>query len=179
MIAVGEVEGLGAVDGVQEQGGVVAVEGKAVAVAGEDVVGLHGVLEAAGLPDNGNGAVVHGVELGEAAGLEAGGHQQRVGAGIDPVGSCLVILDAGAEGAAVGVLIIPEGVLIALVAGAQHHHLGVAVEDLGHNSVDEIQTLLVGQARDEADDKLVGILLQTQLLLQGQLVLHFVVEDVG
>src|SRR5699024_2024794 len=129
--------------------------------AGEDVVGLYGVLEAAGLPDNGNGAVVHGVELGEAAGLEAGGHQQRVGAGIDPVGSGLVILDAGAEGAAVGVLIIPEGVLIALVAGAQHHHLGVAVEDLGHNGVDEIQTLLVGQARDEADDKLVGILLQT------------------
>ena len=79
-VAVDKVLGLGAVDGVQQQAGIVAVEGEAIALAVEDVVGLHGILQAAGLPHDGQRAVVHGVELGQAAGLKPGGHQQRVGA---------------------------------------------------------------------------------------------------
>ena len=178
VVAVGKVQRLGPVDGVQQQAGFVPVEGKAVALPGEGVVGLHGVLQAAGLPHDGQGAVVHGVELGQAAGLKAGGHQQGVGAGVDAVGPGLVVLDAGAEGALVGVLIPPEGVLIHLVAGAQHHDLGVAVQHLGDDGADQIQALLVGQPGDEAKDELALVLLQAQLFLQGQLVLHLVLQHV-
>lgn len=127
VIAVGEVHGLGAVDGVEQQARVVAVKGEAVAVAGEVVVGLHGVLQAAGLAHDGQSAVVHGVELSQSAGLEAGRHQKRVGTGIDAVRARLVILDACAERAVIGALVIAEGILILLVSGAEHDDLGVAV----------------------------------------------------
>ena len=58
---------------------------EAVAVAGEGVVGLHGVLQAARLAHDRQRAVVHGVELCETAGLEAGGHEQRVRARVNAV----------------------------------------------------------------------------------------------
>ena len=51
---------------------------EAVACVIEHVVGLDGVLEAAGLADHGCGAIAHGDELREAAGLERGGHEQDV-----------------------------------------------------------------------------------------------------
>ena len=122
---------------------------------------------------------MHGVQLGQAAGLEAGGHQQHVRTGVDPVGAGFVVLDAGAEHALVGVLVIAEGVLIFLVAGAQHHHLGVAVHDLGHDGVHQIQALLVGQAGDQANHQLALVLHKAQLLLQGQLVLGLALQHVG
>ena len=50
VIAVDEIFGLGTVDGIQQQAGIVAVKGKAVAVAVEDVVGLHRVFQAAAAP---------------------------------------------------------------------------------------------------------------------------------
>ena len=146
---------------------------------GELVVGLDGVLQAAGFPDDGDGAVVHADELGQAAGLKLGGHQHRVGSGVDPVGPALVIHDAGADVAPVGVFVVPEGVLIEPVAGAQDHHLGVLVYDLGHNGVDQVQALLVGQPGHQANDELVVVLPQPQLLLQRPLVFLLPGQDIG
>ena len=159
------------------------VKGEAVAAVGELVVGLHGVLEAAGLPDDGHGAVAHGDELGQAAGLEEGGHQQGVGAGVDPVGQGFVIGDIGADAALVVVLKPAEALLVAGVAGAQDHHLGVAVQQGGKDGIHQIQALLIGQPGDQAQHHLIGVLLQAQLLLEGQLVgllqLQEVVRAVG
>ena len=146
---------------------------------GEFVVGLYGVLQAAGLPNDGDGAVVHTDELGQAAGLELRGHQQGVRTGVDSVGPALVIHDVGAEVAPVGVFVVPEGVLIAPVAGAQHHHLGVLIHDLGQNGVHQVQSLLVGQPGDQTDDELVVVLPQPQLLLQCPLVLLLPGQNIG
>ena len=49
-------------------------EGKAGAGIPPRLVGLNGILQPAGLPDDGDRTVAHGNHLGKAAGLAAGGH---------------------------------------------------------------------------------------------------------
>ena len=56
MVTVVEVKRLGPVDGVQQQAGVIPVKGEAVALAIELVVGLYGILQSAGLTNDGQGA---------------------------------------------------------------------------------------------------------------------------
>jgi len=62
--------------------GVVVGEAEAVAGPGAGVVGDDGVAQAAGLAHERQGAVAHGGELGEAAGLEERGHEEEVGGGV-------------------------------------------------------------------------------------------------
>ena len=68
-VAVAVIQARCAVDGAEEIIGVVALEGKAAALTRFGIVGRDGVAQAAGRGDDGHGAVVHGDELGQAAGL--------------------------------------------------------------------------------------------------------------
>ena len=61
-------------------------EGEAVGGSGRPGLVDHGVGQAAGGADDGDGAVAHGDELGEPAGLVKAGDQQHVGRGVDAVG---------------------------------------------------------------------------------------------
>ena len=73
---------------------------------------------------------MHGVELAETARLKQRRDKQSIGAGVDAVCARLVILDAGAEAAVIKMLIIPEGVLIPLVARAENDNLRIFINDL-------------------------------------------------
>lgn len=58
------------------------------------VVGIEdGIGQTAGGAHHRHGAVFHGDDLGQAAGLEGTGDEQHVGAGVDEVGELLVVAD--------------------------------------------------------------------------------------
>ena len=179
VISVVEELRLSAVDGVKEKSCVITVKGEAVSGAGNVVIGLYGVLESARLPHDRQSAVVHGVELGKSAGLKAGRNKQGVRAGIDAVGSRLVVLYARAEHAAVGILVVAEGVLILPVARSQDYHLGVIVKDLRKYCVDEVETLLVCKTGNEGNDELAVVLDKSELLLKSAFVLLLLSEYVA
>src|SRR5699024_11710747 len=78
------IGGVGAAAGVVQLVGAVAREGEAVAVALGGI--LDGVPQAAGLADDGRGAVAAGHHLGQAAGLALGRHEEAVRTGVDLLG---------------------------------------------------------------------------------------------
>ena len=63
----------------------------------------HGVGQAADTAHHRHGAVAQAVELGQAAGLEARGHEDHVGPGDQPVRPALVVAHVQRHGAGVGV----------------------------------------------------------------------------
>ena len=85
-IAVAVVQIQAPLQGGEEIVGIVALEGEAQTALAVFIGGRHGILQAAGGVDHGNGAVTHGVHLAQAAGLGLGGHQVDVAAGVDPGG---------------------------------------------------------------------------------------------
>ena len=149
--------------------GVDVGEGEAPAGALELVVGQDGVLQAAGLPDDGDGTEAHGDHLAQAAGLADGGHEEDVRAGVDHVGQRTGVGDLGGEAAGVLPLGVAEGLLILPVAGAQHHHLHVHLHDLVEHVGDQGEALVAHQAGDTGDDGGGLVLTQAYRLLQGQL----------
>ena len=132
----------------------------------EAVVGLDGVSQTAGFADDRDSAVSHGDELCQTAGLKAGGNENRVGSGVELVGSLVGIHDVGAYPALVIPLVASESVLILLVAGSDDNDLGVIVDDAIHHGVNKVKTLLVGQTGDNADHELVDVSFQTKLALE-------------
>ena len=56
-----------------------------------------GVGEAADARDDRHRAIAHRAKLGQAAGLEARGHQNGVGAGLDEMGEALLIAEMDAD----------------------------------------------------------------------------------
>ena len=68
-LALCEVYGLGSVDSIQQEAGLISVEGEAVAFVGVLIVGLYSILEAAGLADDRHGTVVHADQLCQSCGL--------------------------------------------------------------------------------------------------------------
>ena len=139
---------------------------EARALAGKLVVRLHGVLQAAGLAHDGQRAVAHGDDLGQAAGLKLRRHQEHIGGGIHALRQRRIELDARGHGAGVLVLDIAQAVLVVAVAGAQHRHLHAAGQDAVERVHDQIQALLARQARDHHHKRAVVANLEAQLFLQ-------------
>src|SRR6266478_8013444 len=50
----------------------------------------HGVIQSAGDPDDGNGAVTQAVHLVKPTGFESGRHEEEITTGLDAVGKALV-----------------------------------------------------------------------------------------
>ena len=139
---------------------------EACALAGKLVVRLHGVLQATGLAHDGQGAVAHGNDLRQAAGLKLRRHQEHVGGSIHALRQRRIELDACGHGAGVLVLEVAQAVLVVAVAGAQHRHLHASGQNAVERVHDQIQALLARQARDHHHKRAVVANFEPQLFLQ-------------
>ena len=71
-----------------------------------------------------------------------------------------------------------EHILITLIPGSQHHQLHILGTQLIHNTLDQIQALLVCKAGYDSHHELLVINLKSQLLLEGAFVLCFLLAEV-
>ena len=123
----------GLIDGPAETAGVVVVEAEAVAGLGVDVEGADGVVQTAGVADDGEGAVDGGGHLGESAGFKEGGHEHEVGGGKCLMGEAFVeVTDGDALMEFVGVGDVVKDVLIGAVGNEAdlYAFFPVAVDDM-------------------------------------------------
>ena len=148
---------------------VVVEEREAVALAGGVVVAEHGIAQAAGLAHDRHGAVAQRDHLGQAARLKQRRHQEHVRAGIDAVRQLVVHLEARGHASRIGRLGPLEQIGVLGVAHAQHDQLEAGIHQLADDALDQVQALLVRQARDHADDRRIGVDGQAQLALQALL----------
>ena len=153
--------------------------GEGEAGVAEDAVGDDGVLEAAGLPDHGDGAVAHGDHLAQAAGLGQGGHEEDVGAAVDGGGEGGGVLEPGGKAAGVLGLGLAEGLLKVPLAGAQHHHLDVHAHDVVDGVGHQLEALVLDQPGHAGDDGHVGVLPEAHRLLEGPLAGGLAAQVVG
>ena len=118
----------------------------------------------------GRRAVAQAVHLVEAAGLEPRRHQEEVGAGLDLVGERRCCSRGGTRpcpgsGAASQL----EELLVARLAAAQRHQPHVApASSAGSVSKQQVETLLAGQARHDADHAARPSLVEADLAQQGR-----------
>ena len=84
----------------------------------------HRVGQPADPRDHGQRPIAQRAELGEAAGLVARGHQQRIDAALDQMGEALVIADVAADAAGILIGGVAEAALQPALAGAQQGELG-------------------------------------------------------
>ena len=139
---------------------------EARALAGKLVIRDHRVLQTAGLANNRQGAVAHGDDLRQAAGLKLRRHQEHVGCGIHTLRQRRIELDACGHGAGVLVLEVSQSVLVVAVASAEHCHLHAACQNAIERVHDQIQALLARQTRDHDHKRTVVANLEPQLFLQ-------------
>ena len=164
----------GAVEGVVDVWGFGAVENETVGGnAGDDAASAvvfdvkDGVAEAAGSADDGHGAVSHGDHLRQAAGFKHGWDEEKVAPGVDEMRQRLVVLEH--EAASTWVLFghflgeRVELVLMRRVGRAAKEHKGcAALESSVTRVLDEMDTFLSGETRDDADDGHVFAILDAQ-----------------
>ena len=146
-------------------------EGEAVAGLPPGLIGLHRILQAAGLPDDGHRAIAHGDHLAQAAGLTLGGHQEQVRAGIDGHGQLLVIVQPHRHPAAVLLGGPVEELLVLPVTLAQHHQLNGELHHIMKHLTNQVQSLVGHQPAHHGHDGGVGLLPQAQHPLKHRLVL--------
>ena len=149
-------------------------EREAGALTGELVVGDNGIAQTAGFAHDGQGAVAHGDDLREAAGLKERRHEEHVGAGVHAAGEGGVESDARCHGARILVGEVAHGLLV--IARAQNGNLDAAGKDAIERVGDQVHALLARKAGDHDHERAVGAHLKTQLLLErslaGSLALH-------
>ena len=149
-------------------------------VVGEDEAGARcrgvahrgdGIRQAAGFPDDGDGAVLHGVDLVEAAGLVARRHEEHVGPGLHEVGQLVVEGHQHPQFALILGGLGRQPAVIFLLAGAQDDHHEVPCHELGQHLGHQVEALLVRQAGDHGQDGGLGqLLIEPEGLHQGGLV---------
>ena len=148
-----------------------------VSVLGAAAQVLDGVHEAAGPGHDGQRAVALGDELGEAAGLETGRHQQEVRARVDRVDEDLV---EGVAADTPGVLRgqLGHARLQVLVAGAGDDDLPAEIHDALDRVQHQVDALLVGQARGHGEEGCGGLGREAQAVLEPGLVGGLALGDV-
>ena len=123
----------GLIDGPAEAACVVGIEAKAVAGLGFEVELTDRVVKAAGVADDGEGAVDGGSHLGESTGFKEGGHEHEVGGGESLVREGFIeITDGYALIEFVGVGDVVKDVLIGAVGDEADLYavFPVAVDDM-------------------------------------------------
>ena len=133
---------------------------------------MDGVLQAAGLPDDGYGAIPHGDHLAQTARFALGGHQEQVGTGVNGHGQSLVVVQAHGHAAAVLLGGPVEELLISLVSLAKDHQLHRELHNIMENLANQVQTFVGDQTADHGQNGGTGLLSQAQHPLQGGLVLR-------
>mmetsp|Transcript_26194 Transcript_26194/g.56828 ORF Transcript_26194/g.56828 Transcript_26194/m.56828 type:complete len:265 (-) Transcript_26194:1081-1875(-) len=159
----------GVVDGGDEVVGLRALVVPAGARVLVGVVRLHRVPQPAHRVHHRHRPVPHGVELVEAAGLEAAGHEEDVAGGVDAVGHLHREPHPRAALVLVVVLHVPHARLVVLAARTQHHQLHVLREEPARRLEDLVAALLRVEAANEAHEGDVRVLRQPQLPLQRRL----------
>ena len=156
-------------DGVQHGPGVVGGKDIAVAVGLPHLTGPDGVVETAGLPDDGYSTIAHGDHLRQAARLALRGHQKQVAAGIDAAGQAFVVADPGTQPSRIAVLSVAEEILISTVTAAQHHQLTAGGHDAIQRLTHQIHALVSHQPGHHREDRCPLLLSKAQLLLKCRL----------
>ncbi len=134
-----------------------------------------GVGQAADRPHDGRGAVAHAVHLVEAAGFEAGGHQEGVGAGLDLMGQFFTVADVHGNAAGPGFGGVPQGSFEALLAAAEMRERGADVEPdddttrLLHRTIDTVRTEMDALRFNTAIAKLIELNNEVTKLDAGKL----------
>ena len=103
-----------------------------------------------------NRAVAHRIELAQTARLEPRRHRKQIAAGVDPARELGVESDAHRDVLAKHVGEPGEPALELGLAGAEHDQPRAHPRELGNDVGDQVEALLVGHARDDADQGLVG-----------------------
>ena len=142
------------------------------------IVRDHGILQTAGLSDDGNSAVSQTHQLAQAAGLEQGRHQECITCRINSVGKCIGVENIGGNLVRILPVKVAEHILIALLTGTQYDKLNIIPAQFIHHICNQIQSLLVGQSGDQTDHHLLVILAQAKLLLQGALILDLLLAEI-
>ena len=141
--------------------GVIAEEGKAIARA--QIINKCGyrILEAAGLADNRNGTVTQRDHLCQTARLGLRRHQEHIGTGINLIGQLAREQNGHRNLIRMTALGLEEHLLIPPVALAQHDQSYIVLQDIVQHSFDQIQTLLVGQSANHADNRRILVAFQS------------------
>jgi len=169
-----------AADGVRQLIGVEVCKREAGALAGELIIRLHAVAQAAGLAHDRQRAVAHGDHLRQAARLKARRHEQKVAARVYAVRQCLVVADVGAQAALVPPLGAAHEVLVFGVAGAEEHKRHVLlIHELVEHALHKVEALLRRHARDHGDDGRVRADLEPELPAQRGAAGGFTTQVVG
>ena len=162
-----------AIDGVSER----VLRGRRELDAGRDassgrrLVGVdHRVGEAADARHDRRRAVAQCAELGEPAGLEAGRHDDEIGARLKEMRKRLVIAEDAADRARAHRGGLSEAVFERPFAGAEQRELAAARDDPRQGWQQEVEPLLLREARDDGEQRPVGAGRQSELALQRSLV---------
>ncbi len=159
--------------------GVVVCEGEAGSAVLVLIVRLHGIAETAGLSNDRNRAVAECNQLAESTRFKEGWHQIRIAGGIDLMADFIGIVDLCGHLIMVLPVVMPEHILILLIAGSQHHELDIVLTELIHDALDEVEALLVGETGNDTDHHLARIHIHAELLLQRLLVLRLFLSEVS
>ena len=124
---------------------------------GAGVPGFDGVVEPAGGAHDGHGSVFQTVNLVQTARLVARGHQEHVGARLDFVRDHIVVRDLDRDLLGKLFLQAQEHFFVILVAGTQHGQNHVLACQPIHDLRNQVESLLGGKTRDDADDGEFGI----------------------
>src|SRR5690606_27581689 len=113
-----------------------------------------GVREPPGLADDRDGTVAHRIELCQAARLVARGHHEQIAARDDSMRERLVVSRAEREPLAVRRRKLAERRLEPRLAAPEDREAGArAPEQLGQRGGEQIDALLLDEARDRADER--------------------------
>jgi len=144
--------GEGTVDGIEESLRRVGRELESSACAKAGIPFLHSVVESAGRTHNGHGSILEGVDLVEAAGLEAAGHEENIRAGFDFVGEGIVVTNLDGEAARVCISKVPEKLFVLRFAGSESDDCYIALCKAAGNLLKQVEAFLRSEAGADTDD---------------------------
>ena len=158
---------------------VVVREGEAGSAILVLVVRLHGIAQTTGLTYDRNRSVAEGDQLAESARLEEGRHQICIAGSINLMADFIGIVNLCGYLIMVLPVIVTEHVLVLLIPGTEHHELDIILAELIHDTLDEIEALLVGETGYDTDHHLARIHVHAELLLECLLVLRLLLPEVA
>ena len=135
-------------------------------VSGIDV--LDRVVKPAGIGDERQSPIAHGDQLGGSAWFKIGGHQEKVGGGVEKVSKILVVSFDEID-TRIPQRFLKEGILH--LSGSDDNKPGVLLLEMWEDLHDPIDALLRAQTGDGGKERNIDILGDTELFQQGSLVL--------
>ena len=156
-------------DGIAHLIAVEVGEGESGALTSLIVVRDDGILQTAGLANDGKGAVTHGDHLGQTTWLEERRHQEHIRAGVHALGQGGIELDASRHLAGVFGSEVAKRVLVLVITGSENGDLNAVRQDAVERIGDKVHALLAGEARDHGHKRLVVANRKAQLLLKLRL----------